>query len=881
MTYHAAGRRVRLLSSLAILLPSLASAQVADPKPQPMRIPLTVRRFDAPPAPPTVLWTGVPLPRAAVADAKSLRLTDANGAAVPAQFDVQARWTDGSVKWVLVSFLPPPPPRPRRGRRGMPASAPADAPPAPANPTFILTDDASVAPAAPASPVHVRPDTNDITVTTGPLRFLLNRHGFGGLARVWLDVDADGQFGDPELIGGDEAAAGIVAVDAQGKVHTSALGRIEEMVIERAGPVHGVVAFRGDLRANSDETPLLEYVLRVHAFAGSSLVRVVLTVRNPRPAGRAEDGGRWVLGQGGRVMLTSLEFVQPVRLVEGIRRVTVAAEAGQMLDRIPLAAMDVYQDSSGGANWFHRTHVDGDNIIPLHFQGYRIGYRGREVHAGLRASPWVDVADGRWAVAAAVPAFWENFPKRLAVDADGTIRIGLWPKRPGGPHEIQGGEQKTHEFWLYFRHRRGGFGDRMPTAREQMPWSCLARPVVWASADAYARAGALDPIVPIRPGRFAGYEAAVAAAVRDTRNLFTEREQVDEYGWRHFGDTWARNESDKTTGPHDGLDVVSHYNNEYDLGLGMLLQATRAADADPALARDWWRLGMESLWHEADIDIYHCRRDLAPVYNGGTFTHTAHGVEAGRSTHRASPRDEVYGQLQWPWGRGGGPESGHLRSRGILTAYLLTGDRHLLEAADDVRDLVAFKVANDRFAQIDTPNRDAGNNLQILLDAYLLTGEARYLNLCDKIAEAAGYDAFVTRKGGRVEGDAWQFCLFLKPLARLIEVKAQLGRPDRAAVKSYLDYCRALHRRFYARSGSWRGGSWSLLVCEVMMAAAELTEEQAERKQFTDAARSAFEGIGSLVRQDGTGRYSNSKTTTMLLQGGGLWMRHDDGAKGE
>jgi len=875
MTHHAAWRRARVLSAAVILLPALAPAQVEQPKPH-LRIPLTVRTFDARPAPPVAVWTGVPLPRAAVADAGALRLIDAGGKAVPAQFDVEARWTDGSVKWVLVSFIPPPPPRPRRGRR----RPPANAPPPTVKATFVLTDDPAVKPAAPAAPVTARPDTNDITITTGPLRVLLNRHGFGGLARAWLDLDADKEFDDSELIGGREATAGIVAVDAGGKAYTSAAGRISRMVIERAGPVHAVVAFHGDLRAESDDEPLLEYALRVHAFAGSSLLRVVLTVRNPRPAGRVEDGGRWVLGAGGRVTLTRLEFVQPVRLVEGMRRVTLSAEPGQLLDRIPLRAMDVYQDSSGGENWFHRTHVDADNNIPLHFRGYRVGYRGRQVHAGLRASPWVDVADGRWAVAAAMPAFWENFPKRLAVDADGTIRVGLWPERPGGPHEIQGGEQKTHEFWLYFRHRRGGHRDRMPTAREWMPW-CLTRPVVWASADAYAGAGAIDPLVPIRKGQFAAYEAAVAAAVRGRRNLLTERELADEYGWRNFGDTWAHNESDKTSGPHDGLSVVSHFNNEYDLGLGMLQQAMRAVDADPALARDWWRLGTEALWHEADIDIYHCRRDLAPVYNGGTFTHTAHGVEAGRSTHRASPRDEVYGQLQWPWGRGGGPESGHFRSRGIVTAWLLTGDRHLLDAANDVRDLVAFKVANDQFAQISTPNRDAGNNLQILLDAFLLTGDGTYLDLCDKIARAAGYETFVTRNKHRVTGDAWQYCLFLKPLARLIEVKAHLGKPDAAAVKSYLDYCRDLHRRFYQRRGSWRSGSWSPLICDVMMIASDLTTDPAEREQFLDAARSAFEGINYMVAEDGTGRYFNSKTTTMLLQGGWLWMRHEGAAEGK
>ena len=857
------GRWTRIMPALLITVLASAAAQAQDaPPPQPVRVTLTVRGMPEGRTPPVPVWTGVPLPRSAVKDVGALRLLGPAGTAIPAQFDVQAKWADGSAKWVLVSFIAA-----RARRRG-------DGPGQPELTYALIRDDKAPKAPTPNTPVRVIPDTNDYTVITGPLRFLLGRQGFHGLSRVWLDVNTNGQFDHDEMIGPESETSGIVAVDAAGKVYTSALGRPGKIEVERAGPVHAVVAFHGDLRTEGSDEPLLDYDIRVHAFAGSSLLRVVLTVRNPRPARRVEDGARWVLGQGGGVMLTSLDYLQPVQLTTGLKRITLSPEPGRIIDRIPLTApMNVYQDSSGGENWFHRSHVDAENRIPLRFRGYRVRHGERPVGQGLRASPWVDVADSRWAVSAAMPAFWENFPKQLGVDGDGTIRIGLWPKRPGGPHEIQGGEQKTHEFWLYFRHRRGPRRrGRMPLARELMP-TCLVRPMVNPSAEAYAKANVVDPILPIRKGRFAVYEAAIAAAVRAGKNLFTQRETIDEYGWRNFGDTWAANERDKTMGPYTGLGVVNHYNNEYDLGFGMVLQAMRAMEADPALARDWWNLGIESLWHEADIDIYHTLRDPAPVYNGGMFTHTAHGVEAGRSTHRASPRDEIYGLLQWPWGRGGGPESGHFRNRGILLAYLLTGDRHLLAAADDIRDLVVFKVANDKFAQINTPNRDAGNNLQILLDAFLLTGDEKYMKLCDKIAAAASFEAFTKRRRQRVTGDAWQYCLFLKSLARLIEVKAEHGRSDPVNVKSFLDYCRAVHERFYKRRGNWRGGSWSPLVCEVMMIAAEMTEDKAERKQFTDAARSAFEGIGYLVDEDGKGRFYNSKTTTMLLQGGGRYMR--------
>ena len=865
-------RWIRMPVTVLFVLAGLVAACGAGE----VKIPLSVRSFSDRPVPPLPVWTGVPLPRAAVKKADSLRLLGPDGKPAPAQFDVQATWSDGSVKWVLVSFIATPPP----ARRRRPEWTRLD---------YVLTDDASVAASAPAQPVRAIPDTNDTSISTGPLRILFDRHGFRGISQAWLDINGDGQFLDDEMITNETNDSGLTATDVRGRKYSSALGVVRKIQVERSGPIHAVVGIHGDLRSADSKDPLLNYAMRVHAFAGSSLVRVVLTIHNPRASGRPQDGSRWVLGQSGCVLLKSLEYVQPVRFAEGLRRATLATERppdapyrvwkpqpGRIFDRIPLTGpMSIYQDSSGGENWFHRTHVDKDNVLPLRFRGYKVHYRGREIHRGLRASPWVDVADLQWAVSLAAPAFWENFPKALAVDADGTIRLGLWPERTGAAHEIQGGEQKTHEFWLYFRHRRRTARQRrlMPLARELMP-ACLTRPVVWAADKAYAEANVTDPIVPLANGRFEKYEATVAAAVRDSRNLFTHREQVDEYGWRNFGDTWAANEGTKTQGPYTRLGVVSHYNNEYDLGLGMLTQAMRTVDADPQLARAWWKLGMEALWHEADIDIYHTRSDPAPIYNGGTFTHTAHGVEAGRSTHRGSPRNELWGKLNWPWKRGSTPEAGHSRNRGILMAYLLTGDRHLLDAANDMRDLVVFKVGKNRFAQITTPNRSCGNNIQILLDAYLLSWDEKYLKLCDKCAAAASFDSVTKRTGRAVGGgQAWQYCLFLKSLGRLVEAKAEGGKGNEEAVESFLKYSREVRKRFFARRGRWREGSWSLLACEVMMQAAELTPDAAERKEFVQAARAAFGGLDSRVREDGTGTFYNSKSTTMLLQGGGRYMR--------
>ena len=74
------------------------------------------------------------------------------------------------------------------------------------------------------------------------------------------------------------------------------------------------------------------------------------------------------------------------------------------------------------------------------------------------------------------------------------------------------------------------------------------------------------------------------------RNIVEDIDRHDEYGWRNWGDTPARNEYDESGGPHHGRQAASHYNHEYDHGYGMLFHGLRTLDAVPELALRWWRI---------------------------------------------------------------------------------------------------------------------------------------------------------------------------------------------------------------------------------------------------------------------------------------------------
>src|SRR5205085_12422352 len=128
-------------------------------------------------------------------------------------------------------------------------------------------------------------------------------------------------------------------------------------------------------------------------------------------------------------------------------------------------------------------------------------------------------------------------------------------------------------------------------------------------------------------------------------SLHSQREVIDEFGWRHFGEVYADHEAAYYQGT---APVISHYNNQYDVIYGTLLQYLQTGEPS------WAELFDPLARHVMDIDIYHTTEDRA-AYNGGLFWHTDHYKDAATSTHRSYSRaNAVPGR---PYG--GGPCNEH------------------------------------------------------------------------------------------------------------------------------------------------------------------------------------------------------------------------------
>jgi len=660
---------------------------------------------------------GVPLVRGYVRDADELRLLGPDDEPTPAQVSVTSKYVDGTPRWVLLRFLV-----------DLPANGRA---------TYRLSkgDAAEVGQRLAAS---LRDGVSE--VDTGAARFRIDTGRF----RLLDSVTVDGV----EVIGDGER--GLRLEEADGAIHADDI-RTTSAEFEEVGPLAAALCVRGEIGPGAP-LPLAEFVCRLCFHAGKSEVRAFLTVRNP--AAHSHPGNTWDLGTGGSVLMEDLSLTLPLAGVVRQSRAGVGARTETIV------ASKLYQDSSGGPNWSSANHVDKDYVIPTTFQGYRI-YRGAEMAGeGVRADGWLHARSDVGGMAAGVRDFWQNSPKALEL-TEGGVRVGLWPREYAGVHELLGGEQKTYEMLFVFHGP-----DTSDEAVEQR-MNAFHHPL-YAMPDPAAlyATRAFQPTAPMDRERFEKLEETCDTFVyplgaREV-SVITKWDQIDEYGWRHFGDTFADNEGspEKLAGDfpehHFGRQPISHFGNEYDVAYGVMLQGLRREDPR------WMWLADVLCRHYADICIYHTDADGAAAYRHGPFTHTTHDTPALRSTHRMYPSEtETYG-LQYA---SGGPNAGHCYLASLAQHYYLTGDQVSREAFLEVAD---WTVESPWFTDMMMGDqRGIGNFLMTHVYAYQLTRDLKY------------YDAAMAMVDYVQEPfEGLGATLFAKAAGRFLDMKLENGELD-------------------------------------------------------------------------------------------------------
>jgi hypothetical protein len=679
---------------------------------------------------------GIPVPRGSMRDSLALQLFDPAGDEREVTGRAIDRWSDGSVRWLLIDF-----------------QADHDGGDDPGHYELSWTG----SPAAFSSRLSCRHESDRVIVDTGAAEFHLRAGGRCPFEQVLVDHA-------PAL---DVAASGLTVEDEQRRPCTVVVSEIQ---IEESNVLRAVVQASGRAFRQTGEG-LVELFVRMQFTAGSPTVRFDLTLRNERAA--AHPGGFWELGDPGSVHFHDVTVFfalpdQAAGAAVGKTEVRCSPETGAPLVTCG-ETLELYQDSSGGERWRSRNHANRTGTIPLSFRGYRLRTVSG-VTEGLRATPIVTMRLGPRHLSATMPLFWENFPK--AIETTGrAIALRLFPGQFADAHELQGGEQKTHTFFVAFA---GDSTSEVPLAWAREPLLAHATPSY------YSESGAISYLAPRSDDPHTAYDALVQAAIEGGDSFERKRERLDEYGWRHFGDVYADHEAVQHSAPDDPL--VSHYNNQYDGIAGCAYQFMRSADIR------WWRLFTALAVHVRDIDLYHTDQDKA-AYNHGLFWHTSHYVDAGLATHRSYPRSDGV------WG--GGPSNEHNYADGLLLHHFLTGEAASREA---VLELAAWVIAMDdgtrtvfrwlarsatglasatQSPSYHGPGRGAGNSIKVLLAAHQLTRDAIWLDKAEALIRRCIHPLDDIPRRELLDAERrWSYTIFLHAVARYLDYKTELGELD-------------------------------------------------------------------------------------------------------
>jgi hypothetical protein len=192
--------------------------------------------------------------------------------------------------------------------------------------------------------------------------------------------------------------------------------------------------------------------------------------------------------------------------------------------------------------------------------------------------------------------------------------------------------------------------------------------------------------------------------------------------------------------------------------------------------------------HVTDVDIYHTDRDKA-AYNGGLFWFTDHYLDAATSTHRTYSRHNAPSNGV-PYG--GGPGSEHAFATGLLTYYYLSGDPDAWEAVLSLADWIVnmddgslnlLGLIDDAPTGLAShcggpdfhgPGRGAANSINVLLDAWLLTQQDRYLHKAEELVRRCIHPHDDIERLDLLNAEKrWSYTMFLSALARYLDVRAE------------------------------------------------------------------------------------------------------------
>ena len=624
--------------------------------------------------------SGIPFGRGVLLNTNHLALSDAEGQPVPLQTESLAKWSDGSIRWLLLDF---------------PVTVAANK-----SAQFRLRFDGNVqadAPAGPlAMPLSVGESEGVVDIDTGVMRLQVSKRRFRLLDRVWLDTTGDGEFSDEERITASQGA-GIELNTPDGQVFRADSGPCQ-VTIEQRGPIRACLRIEGDHRGPSGK--MFRFIVRLHAWRGQPYVKLHYTFIN--------DNRRQLMTR-----IKSLDLVFSHRRIDGGQQGFLNGEAS------PDARVLQMDD---------RGYKINSDVTPGHAQGWGyLGDRRGGFAVGIREF-WQN-----WPKSLEVVT-QGNARQRIGQDNDATesgpvdrgqLRVGILPEFPQGLYD---GKPLREEAKLYYYLRGGVYSFKIGAARTHETWvrfsvgmpdrkrlgsffEATEKPLLATCDPAYVRKtlAAGDLAVANRKATpHFGYDAWINEFL-DCH--LEDRRKQRSFGMLNYGDWyWASNDS--------------WGNLEYDMPRCFFAQYLRSGD------RRFFDRAEQAARHYIDVDVAHEVNKQLLAY-GGSYRMSRGSIWAHSVGHTGGYYGRWDGKKYHDLAKLGSSapyqlglsDLGHHWMGGEFDYYCLTGDRRALEVARMASDSVERLCPTAYTDHI----RGIGWPLNMMLDAYDATADPKYL----------------------------------------------------------------------------------------------------------------------------------------------------------
>jgi len=428
-----------------------------------------------------VVCSGVPFAKGSLRPSQPMHMVTDTGQPLPTQTKVLGHWPDGSVKWLLVQFVADCPANGRRGYTLAPGTGPL-----------------------PTHPVAVRPDNDQILVTTGRLRVSMLRSRLTFLDEVLLHCDEV----DTRMLSGGTPMRFVLT---DGTLHSSANTKPDLVEVEESGPIRATIRMVGWLQGPKGER-LYKLDTRLRFYAGQAYVKAEYTF----------------------VCLGKPELHE-------VREIAVDLAPPSGTDtRYLLPGDTIHNEGTLSTKQTAVLSVDSKLVC-------KAGLAGSQSTARTRLDGWALLRNENAAVGVAIRDFRHLCPKAIEL-APTRITLSLWSPRGGEILRLGRTRAKTHHV-LYDFGAVGGRDAALDRLRAfQQPLIATPDP------EYFCATGALGPLSPEGAPETTDYDKKVAAAfetLRQRRETWGRENGLLHYGdWYHggYGNKLTRGDLEYDTG---------------------------------------------------------------------------------------------------------------------------------------------------------------------------------------------------------------------------------------------------------------------------------------------------------------------------------------------